>query len=64
MLLNRNFLIALLFLLIGGVSAQKTAIFLDKDELYKTGIELFDKKQYTSAQKSFDEYVLKATSSV
>ncbi|MBK7309720.1 MAG: tetratricopeptide repeat protein [Sphingobacteriaceae bacterium] len=62
--MNRNFLIALLFLLVGGVSAQKTAIFLDKDELYKTGLELFDKKQYTSAQKNFDEYILKSTSSV
>jgi len=64
MLLNRFSLIALLFLLVGRVGAQKTAIFLDKDELYKTGIELFDKKQYTSAQKSFDEYILKSTSSV
>lgn len=64
MLLNRFSLIVLLFLLVGCVDAQKTAIFLDKDELYKTGIELFDKKQYTSAQKSFDEYILKSTSSV
>ncbi|MDZ4666091.1 MAG: tetratricopeptide repeat protein [Bacteroidota bacterium] len=57
-------LIVLLFLLVGRVGAQKTAIFLDKDELYKTGVELFDKKQYTSAQKSFDEYILKSSTSV
>ena len=61
---KRISLIALLFLLIGRVGAQKTAIFLDKDELYKTGLELFDKKQYVSAQKSFDEYNLKSSTSV
>lgn len=64
MLLNRSSLIVLFFLMLGRVDAQKTAILLDKDELYKTGIELFDKKQYASAQKSFDEYTLKPGTSV
>lgn len=39
------------------VSAQKTAIYLDKDALYKQGLELYDKKQYVSAQKCFLEYI-------
>ncbi|MEO6303000.1 MAG: tetratricopeptide repeat protein [Bacteroidia bacterium] len=37
--------------------AQKTAIFADKDALYKQGLDLFDKKQFVQAQKSFLEYV-------
>lgn len=37
--------------------AQKTQVYLDKDALYKTGIELFDKKQYTAAQKTFIDYI-------
>lgn len=36
--------------------AQKTDAYLDKDALYKTGLELFDKKQYAEAQKSFNEF--------
>ena len=36
--------------------AQKTAAYFDKDVLYKTGLDLFDKKQYVSAQKNFTEY--------
>ncbi len=38
-------------------SAQRTFIYTDKDALYKQGLELFDKKQYVSAQKNFNEYV-------
>lgn len=37
--------------------AQKTAIFTDKDALFKQGLDLFDKKQYVQAQKSFLDYV-------
>lgn len=37
--------------------AQKTAIYLDKDVSYKQGIELFDKKQYATAQKHFTDFV-------
>lgn len=59
MFTNRNFLLALFCFLIAFTQAQKTAIQLDKDALYKLGLELFDKKQYTSAQVTFDEYVQK-----
>ncbi len=37
--------------------AQKTAIQLDVDALYKSGLELFDKNQFVSAQKAFDDYI-------
>jgi tetratricopeptide (TPR) repeat protein len=37
--------------------SQKTQLYLDKDAAYKAGLELFDKKQYTSAQKSFIDYM-------
>jgi hypothetical protein len=37
--------------------SQKTQFYLDKDAIYKTGLELFDKKQYTAAQKSFIDYM-------
>lgn len=46
------------------IRAQKTAIYVDKDALYKQGIDLFDKRQYVSAQKSFTEYSAIATSSI
>lgn len=36
--------------------AQKTVAYIDKDALYKQGLELFDKKQYASAQKNFIEF--------
>jgi len=36
--------------------AQKTVAYVDKDALYKQGLELFDKKQYASAQKNFIEF--------
>lgn len=64
MLVNRSTLIVLLFLMLGRVDAQKTAILLDKDALYKAGLELFDKKQYASAQKTFDDYALRSSASV
>lgn len=49
---------ALLFfaLSVTYLSAQKTAYYVDRDLLYKQGLELFDKKQYVSAQKNFNEY--------
>lgn len=46
----------LLILLSGWAVAQKTQLFLDKETLYKTGLELFDKKQYTASQKAFSDY--------
>jgi TolA-binding protein len=36
--------------------AQKTAFYTDQDQLYKMSLELFDKKQYASAQKNFLDY--------
>lgn len=36
--------------------AQKTQIYNDPEHLYKMGLELFDKKQFAAAQKSFYEY--------
>jgi len=36
--------------------AQKTAAYVDKDAGYKTGLDLFDKKQYVQAQKYFTDY--------
>lgn len=38
-------------------SAQKTAIYLDKEASYKQGLDLFDKKQYVVAQKHFIDFV-------
>lgn len=37
--------------------AQKTQVNLDKDRLFKTALDLFDKKQFTAAQKSFLDYL-------
>jgi TolA-binding protein len=53
--------ITLIFLLFTSVlSAQRTAVYSDADQLYKQGLELFDKKQYVSAQKSFVDYSARA----
>ncbi len=54
---SRQLLLVLLVCIYSLTRAQKTAIYLDNDELYKTGIDLFDKKQFVSAQKYFDEYI-------
>ena len=48
------FLLMLAFCL--STNAQQTAIFLDDDGKYKDALELFDKKQYASAQKLFNEF--------
>ncbi|MBS1637049.1 MAG: tetratricopeptide repeat protein [Bacteroidetes bacterium] len=37
--------------------AQKTQFYLDKEALYKSGLELFDKKQYTASEKAFIDYM-------
>ncbi len=39
-----------------SVFAQRTAIYQDADQLYKIGLDLFDKKQYTQAQKNFNDF--------
>ncbi len=41
----------------GLLFSQKTQFYLDKDASYKMGLELFDKKQYTAAQKTFTDYM-------
>ena len=57
MKLKKNILTILLLSFCSIVFAQKTQVYLDKEILYKTGIELFDKKQYTAAQKTFIDYM-------
>jgi len=55
----------LLFVMSGLlVKAQRTAIYADPDHLYKLGLELFDKGQYASAQKSFIEFSATTKSSI
>jgi TolA-binding protein len=55
----------LLFVFTGLLfKAQRTAIYADPDVLYKQGIDLFDKKQYVSAQESFSEFAVRTKSSL
>jgi tetratricopeptide (TPR) repeat protein len=44
--------------------AQRTAIYRDQDMLYKQGLDLFDKRQYASAQKFFNDFASQTRSSV
>ena len=44
--------------------SQRTAIYADADFLYKEGVELFDKKQYVSAQKNFQTFAATTKSSL
>jgi len=54
----KNFFPVLFFLLLCRFSvAQKTTIYLDADREFKTGVELFDKKKYGSALKSFQNVI-------
>ncbi len=54
----KKYFISLLFLTFSGLLvSQKTQFYLDKDASYKMGLELFDKKQYTAAQKTFTDYM-------
>lgn len=57
-MISRYFISVLLLTFSGLLFSQKTQVILDKEGLYKTGIELFDKKQYTAAQKTFSDYIL------
>ncbi|MDX2174113.1 MAG: tetratricopeptide repeat protein [Bacteroidota bacterium] len=57
------------FLLFSGVfsflcQAQKTAIYLDNEIMYKQAIELFDKKQYVEAQKNFIDFATTTSLSI
>lgn len=58
MIIRKYIPLVLLCFILEASFAQKTQLFLDKEVLYKTGIDLFDKKQYTASQKSFQDYIL------
>ncbi|MCD6017159.1 MAG: hypothetical protein K0S53_280 [Bacteroidetes bacterium] len=60
MMIQKYFISLVLLVFSGLLFSQKTQIYLDKDAAYKAGLELFDKKQYTSAQKSFIDYMASA----
>ena len=65
MMLRKYGVFAFLCLTFTIGSAQKTAAYLDKESLLKDGLELFDKKQFVAAQKSFTDYLsLKSTPSL
>jgi TolA-binding protein len=49
--------LAFLFSVVVAVHAQKTTVYIEADKDYKTGLELFDKKKYNAALKTFDTYV-------
>ncbi len=54
----RSFSLACFVCLLCSVSpAQKTTIYLEPDREFKTGVELFDKKKYGSALKSFQNVI-------
>lgn len=56
MLKSKLFFTGILVVIALSVVAQKTQIYTDKEQLFKTGIDLFDKKQYTASQKAFIDY--------
>jgi len=57
MMIKKYFISLLLLTFSGLLVSQKTQFYLDKDASYKMGLELFDKKQYTAAQKTFTDYM-------
>lgn len=57
MLLKKNGIAFFLCLGLLIAKAQKTTAYIDKDALLKQGLELFDKKQFAGAQKSFSDYI-------
>lgn len=62
MTFNKHVAVIILWLFILGARAQKTPAYLDKDALYKQGLDLFDKKQFVAAQKSFIDYASMSSS--
>lgn len=65
MIYTKNLSAVLVFIFFCSLAhAQKTAIYLDKDALYKQGLELFDKKQYVNAQKNFNDFASISNSSL
>ncbi len=57
MMIKKYGAIIVLWLFAISFKAQKTTAYIDKDAAYKQGIDLFDKKQYVAAQKSFSDYI-------
>ena len=57
MMIKKYFISLFFFFFSGLLFSQKTQFYLDKDASYKMGLELFDKKQYTAAQKTFTDYM-------
>jgi len=57
MTIKKIIFLTLLLCITDIVFGQKTQTYLDKDILFKNGLELFDKKQFTAAQKSFLDYI-------
>ena len=52
---TKAYFLFLLILLGKFSSAQRTYIYLDPEQSYKTGLELFEKQKYTAAQKEFSK---------
>jgi len=55
--MKRIFLVLLLLPLCYVSVAQKTTIYLDGDREYRAGLELYDKKKYGAALKSFQNII-------
>lgn len=55
--MKKHLIYWMMVLLYLNSKAQKTAFYLDKEELYKNGIELYDKKQFNASQKHFEDYI-------
>lgn len=55
--LLKSYFIVWTMVLSGVIHAQRTAAYFDNDALFKTGLDLFDKKQFVSAQKNFADYI-------
>jgi tetratricopeptide (TPR) repeat protein len=56
MTIKKYGVVVVLALSVLQTQAQKTIAYTDKEALYKTGLDLFDKKQFTAAEKSFIDY--------
>ncbi len=55
--MRKLFQVLVLCLVCSFATAQKTTIYLEADHEFKTGTELFDKKKYGSALKSFQNVI-------
>lgn len=59
-----RYFVLLLLISSNFLLAQRTAIYADPDALYKEGLALFDKKQFVSAQKNFQNYAASSRSTL